>query len=227
MRRGIRLRFAATEEVVMRGLRWLVVLCLGSAFAALAQDAPAAALPPPSETPPRAVAPESAAALTPAVNVAAGTWVGVHAAVHIGLVGLDLHVNRSYTFLAGSLGIPLVANGAFGAFAIGSGYSFHVSAPGESMWVLDVFGLVNPGWQQRSDFNTCNQFVCVPANVPFVGIGVGAGFRFLHWSGFTFGFKLPVFGAAINGGRTTAEAVGTFYLANFVGLPILSFGIRW
>lgn len=232
----------------MRGRRWLVVLCLVSALAALAQETPAAAPPSPSEPPPPAVAPAPqpipdgpppatvpppatapvvAPSLAPAVNVAKGTWFGAYAAVNIGLIGIDLHVNRSYTFLAGNLGVPLVTNGSFGAFAIGSGYSFPISTPGESMWVLDVFGVVNPGWQQRYDINSCNQFACVPANVPFVGIGAGVGFRFLHWSGFTFGIKAPVFGAAINGGSTTSEAVGTFYLANLVGLPIVSFGFRW
>ena len=229
----------------MRGRRWVLVLSLVSSFAALAQETPAAPpapseppppavtpapvaqpipdAPPPAAVPPPATAPVAAPA--PAVNVAKGTFFGAYAALNIGLIGIDLHVNRSYTFLAGSLGVPLVTNGDFGAFAIGSGYSFPISAAGESMWVLDVFGVVNPGWQRRYD--VCFDFGCSPQTYPFVGIGAGVGFRFLHWSGFTFGIKAPVFGAAINGGSTTSAAVGTFYLANLVGLPIVSFGFRW
>lgn len=231
----------------MRGRRWVVLLCLVSGLAAFAQDPPVATPPAPSEPPPPAVAPAAqpipdappvaavpppatlvppaAVAPAPNVNVAKGTWFGAYAAVNIGLIGVDLHVDRSYTFLAGNLGVPLVTNGDFGAFAIGSGYSFPLSAPGESMWVLDVFGVVNPGWQRRYD--ACFDFGCSPVTYPFVGLGAGVGFRFLHWSGFTFGIKAPVFGAAINGGNTTSAAVGTFYLANLVGLPIFSFGFRW
>lgn len=232
----------------MRGLRWLSMLCLVLGAAALAKETQAVAAPAPSEPPPPAVAPApepipdappvaavpppatapaAAPALTPApiVNVAKGTWFGAYAAVNIGLIGVDLHIDRSYTFLAGNLGVPLVSNGDFGAFAIGSGYSFPLSTPGDSMWVLDVFGVVNPGWQRRYD--ACFDFGCSPVTYPFVGLGAGVGFRYLHWSGFTFGIKAPVFGAAINGGATTSAAVGTFYLANLVGLPIVSFGFRW
>lgn len=227
----------------MRGRRWVVLLCLGSGLAALAQDTPAATPSAPTEPPPPAaqpipdappaaavpppatLVPPAAAAPAAAVNVAKGTWFGAYAAVNIGLIGVDLHVDRSYTFLAGNLGVPLVTNGDFGAFAVGSGYSFPLSAPGDSMWVLDVFGVVNPGWQRRYD--ACFDFGCSPVVYPFVGLGAGVGFRFLHWSGFTFGIKAPVFGAAINGGNTTSAAVGTFYLANLVGLPIFSFGFRW
>lgn len=163
----------------------------------------------------------------PIESVAEKTWVGVHAAANIGLLAVDLHVRRSYTFLAGNLGVPLVTNGDIGAFALGSGYSFPLSPPGESMWVMDLFGLVNPGWQRRYDFFNCTQFSCQPFVAPFFGLGVGLGFRYLHWSGFTFGIKGPVFGAAINGGDTSSAAVGMFYLANLIGLPILSFGYRW
>lgn len=239
----------------MRELRWMLGLCLVSAGVLAQSDA--VATPPPAEapptaapsptpppmqpipdapleaTPPAAVPPPATAPLAPpvakapAVNAAQQTWFGVFAAVNVGLFGVDLHVNRSYTFLAGNLGVPLLSNGQLGAFAIGSGYSFPLSPPDDSMWVLDVFGVVNPGWQRRYDFNFCNQFSCVDAVYPFVGIGAGVGFRFLHWSGFTFGIKAPVFGAAINGGSTTSEAVSLFYLANLIGLPIVSFGFRW
>jgi hypothetical protein len=183
------------------------------------------AVPPPAApaAPPSArSSPEEKPPLFPLPSVAAQTHVGVHAAVNIGLLAVDLHVNRSYTFIAGNLGVPLVTNGDLGAFALGSGYSYPLSPPGETMWVLDLFGVVNPGWQAMWN----SGFTSYSAQ-PFVGLGVGVGFRMLHWSGFTFGLKIPVFGAAINGGTRTSESVATFYLANAISLPIVSFGLHW
>jgi hypothetical protein len=173
--------------------------------------------------PPAAISGEGASPpLLPPPNIAANTLVGVHAALGIGLLAVDLHVNRSSTFIAGNLGVPLATNGAWGAFTLGSGYSSPLSPPGETMWVLDLFGMVNPGWQ-----STWNPTFTSYSARPFLGLGVGVGFRFLHWSGFTFGLKIPVFGAALNGGRRTSDAVATFYLANVVSLPMISFGLHW
>ncbi|MEW5740524.1 MAG: hypothetical protein AB1938_16470 [Myxococcota bacterium] len=180
----------------------------------------------PAEVPPPAVAPVAVpptekAPLFPPVNIADQIHFGVHAGVNIGLIALDLHVRRSYTFFAGNMGVPLVTNGELGATALGSGYSFPLSPPDESMWVLDVFGVANPGWR-----TTYDQFGGYSKQA-FVGLGVGIGFRLLHWSGFTLGIKVPIFGAAINGGTRSSDWVGIFYLANVIALPIVSFGYHW
>jgi hypothetical protein len=212
----------------------LVALALGSA--AWAQDAtpapePMPAQPIPDAPPvvagapmpqPKPLAPVEPAPLFPKENAAAGVHVGVHAALNVGLLSVDLHVDRSYTFIGGNIGVPLLSNGSIGAFSLGSGYSLPLSPPDESMWVLDLFGVVTPGWQARWD-----PFYTVYSNTPFVGLGVGVGFRYLHWSGFTFGIKAPVFGAAINGGASTSESVLTFYLSGLIAVPIISFGLRW
>lgn len=227
-----------------RASRWaVIVLALGGscALAQVAPSAPGSPAPdapptpqqpipdaPPVElttpAPPPATTPEPVekTPLFPSPNVANEVHVGLHAALNIGLLSVDLHVKRWYSFIAGNLGVPMVTNGELGAFAVGSGYSLPLSPPGDSMWLLDLFAVVNPGWQTRWD-----QFSMDSSARPFVGLGVGLGFRLLHWSGFTFGIKVPVFGAAINGGSTTSEAVSTFYLANGVGLPIVSFGYHW
>lgn len=159
-----------------------------------------------------------------------GTWVGAFAALNVGLVGADLHTGRSYSFIAGNAGIPMLMAGDFGAFALGSGVAVRLSSPAESVWVLDIFGLVNPGWHTRSlgcDINGCGA-----ERAPYLGLGVGIGFRYLHWSGFTFGLKAPIFGGAINASSTdaaasSADAVSLFFLSNLVALPIVSVGYRW
>jgi hypothetical protein len=201
------------------GRQWWWVVVLVSAVAWAQEAAPSEpipdALPTPAGSPPPSVAPQ------PPANISARTFFGLHAAVNVGLISVDLHVGHSYSFLAANVGIPLVTNGLTGAFAVGSGYSFPLSAPGESMWVMDVFGVANPGWQRTSCFD------CVNPTQFYVGLGVGIGFRYLHWSGFTFGLKAPVFGAAPGGGTSTSETVGTFYLANLIALPLVSFGYRW
>lgn len=159
-----------------------------------------------------------------------GTWVGAFAALNVGLVGADLQVGRSYSFIAGNAGIPMLLAGDFGAFALGSGVAVRLSSPGESVWVLDIFGLINPGWHTRSV--SCDMSGCAAEKAPYLGLGVGIGFRYLHWSGFTFGLKAPIFGGAINASSTdtaasSADAVSLFFLSNLVALPIVSVGYRW
>jgi hypothetical protein len=139
--------------------------------------------------------------------------VSVQLAINVGLVSVDVQVKRFYAFTSGNVGVPLLSNGLIGAFAIGTGYTFALSQPGDSMWFMDLFGLANPGWM---------------SGAPFLGIGAGLGLRFLHRSGFTMGFKLPLLGGVIGANQSgTAAAVGYFFLANAIALPVVSFGYRF
>jgi hypothetical protein len=211
---------------------WLAALALGSvAWAQEGAPPPGPVQPIPDAPPPVAGAPlpvpkpaplVAPAPLFPKANAVVGVHVGVHAALNIGLLSVDLHVNHSYSFIGGNIGVPLVSNGTLGAFSLGSGYSLPLSPPDESMWVLDLFGVVTPGWQSG-----WNATYTAQTNVPFVGVGVGLGFRYLHWTGFTLGIKAPVFGAAINGGPSPSDAVVTFYLSGLIAVPIVSLGWRW
>lgn len=187
----------------------LAVAASLAALPALAQQTSPPLVPAPGKETP---AVEASTPPPPAVDVRS---IGVHVAVNVGVFSLDVQAGRLYAFAAGSLGVPLLSDGRFGAFALGGGLALPISAPGESMWTMDLFALANPGWGLG------------PNSAPFVGLGVGAGFRYLHRSGFTFGLKLPVIGGAVNGGASTPSAVGTFYLANLIALPGVSFGYRF
>lgn len=168
----------------------------------LAQEL-AAPPPPPLEAAPPAAVP----------TVVKDTSVAVQVGFNLGLLAVEVQAGHFYGFGAGNVGIPLVTNGQAGAFAIGLGYTFALSTPSESMWFMDLYGLGNPGWLGGSIL---------------MGIGAGIGVRFLHRSGFTLGFKLPIFGAAVSSaGTTTAAAVGLFYLANAIALPVFSLGYRF
>lgn len=226
-----------------RVVRWVVVSSLCLASWAWAQDAgvpelavdeaPGPSLPPPPTAPPPPPPVEAApppAVPAPAVGPAtvappprepvSDHSIGIHVGVNLGLFAFDVHQGRFYAFAAANAGIPLVSNGSIGAFALGFGYSTPISRPDESMWFMDFFVEALPGWQQSFNFNTPDLVV---------GVGGGLGFRYLHRSGFTMGFKLPVFGAAFSTQATfsAAQSVGAFYLFNAIALPIISFGYRF
>lgn len=146
--------------------------------------------------------------------------MGIHVGLNLGLVAFDVHQGHVYAFVAANLGVPLVSNGSVGAFALGFGYSTALSRPDESMWFMDVFVEALPGWLRTSGFTTVDLVV---------GVGGGLGFRYLHPSGFTVGFKVPAFGASFTT-RPNADgpqSVGSFYLFNLITLPIISFGYRF
>ena len=119
--------------------------------------------------------------------------IGVHLGANVGLLAIDVHQGRFYGFLAANAGVPLLTNGGMGAGVLGLGASFAISAPAESMWFFDAFKMIKQ---------------------PFVGVGPGVGFPYLHRSGFVFGVKIPIFGAfgrvplltQQEGGWTTGEA---------------------
>ena len=198
-----------------------------------AAAAPTLPPPPPAETTSPASATVAtaapAAALVPEITPPSDHSVGVHLAVNLGLFAIDVHQGRFYGFASANLGVPLLTNGSFGAFALGLGASVPISSPAESMWYFDVYGMALPGWQDVYGSGGSSKS-------PFVGFGVGAGFRFLHRSGLVIGFKFPVFGlaAASNyngysyGGQVqTSQLVGLFFLSAIVAMPIVSFGYRF
>lgn len=221
--------------------RGFLAVWLCTAAVAFAQDAappadvpaeappPATTAPPPPTTPPPppVIAPPPAVA-PPAVppvsepqprEVVSDRSVGIHVGVNLGLFAFDVHQARFYAFAAANAGVPLVSNGNIGAFAIGFGYSAPISRPDESMWHMDFFIDALPGWVQLGGFG--------PSLV--VGVGGGLGFRYLHRSGFTMGFKLPVFGASFSSASSfnTTASVGYFYLFSAIALPVISFGYRF
>jgi hypothetical protein len=146
--------------------------------------------------------------------------VGVFTALNLGLFGVDVHQGKFYGFAAGNLGIPLISNGAMGAFTLGAGYSLQLSENEGSGWYLDVFGELAPGWVQYVVYDAPTQ------GSGYLGIGVGVGFRYLHKSGLTLGLKVPLFGIAAGGGSASTSVL-TYYEANLIALPALSIGIRF
>jgi hypothetical protein len=149
--------------------------------------------------------------------------VGIHVGVNLGLFAFDVQRDHFYGFVSGNLGIPLVTNGAAWAVILGAGYSLPISSPEQTRWVMDFLGTVAPGGSSMSWGPTSF----------YTAVGVGLGFRLLHASGFTLGFKIPVFGMAFGpavGGRESFRgdvSVGSYYLASGVSLPVVSFGYRF
>jgi hypothetical protein len=189
------------------------------AASAFAQEEVAPPPPPPPAAQGEVSAPAPAPA--PAEPAVSDHTVGLHLAANVGLFSLDVHQGRLYGFVAGNAGVPLLSNGQTGSFALGLGASFAVSPPAPSMWFFDVFAMTLPGWTTQGN-----------GREVAVGIGIGAGFRYLHRSGLTFGFKVPIFGASVGPGATsvfggTGQMVSTFYLQSAIALPMLSVGYRF
>lgn len=221
---------------LLAGAAWAQEATWSPSAPAPAEAPPPVSLPPPATSapppPPPVTAAPPAAAVVPAPAVAPPTGrgpveprevvsdrsVGVHIGVNLGLFAFDVQLGRFYGFASGNAGIPLVTNGQVGAFAIGLGFTTPLSRPDESMWYMDLFAEALPGWFRPSGVTE-----------PVVGVGAGLGFRYLHRSGFTAGFKVPVFGASFSGfsNFTTSQSVGLFYMFNGIALPIFSFGYRF
>lgn len=145
--------------------------------------------------------------------------IGVHVALHLGLFAADLQRGHFYAFVSANAGVPMVSNGETGAFALGLGATTAVSRPAPSMWYMDVFGEVLPGWNMGINGE----------HRPLVAVGAGLGFRYLHRSGFVLGFKMPVFGMSFPALQnfSAAESVGGYYVFNLIALPMVSFGYRF
>lgn len=141
--------------------------------------------------------------------------VGLHMGVNLGVVALDVHAGRFYGLLSASLGVPLVSNGAAGAFTALAGVALPLGDEKTSGWTVDLFALANPGWISSA-------FV--------LGAGVGVGIRFVAESGFTFAARLPVFGVAFGaslmpyGRFDGGSSLGYFFASSAMSLPIVSFG---
>ncbi|MBL8952172.1 MAG: hypothetical protein JNK82_15425 [Myxococcaceae bacterium] len=201
----------------MKSALLTAVTLLAVSFDAYADETPPPPPPPaaaaePAPTPPAAV-----------VDDALPTTIGIHVGLNLGLFSVDAQAGHFYGFIAGNAGIPLVSNGNLGSVVAGVGYTFALTQ-GESRWMMDVLGIVPVGWMQN--FSTNGRDI-------YGGAGVGVGFRYLHRSGFTLGFKVPVFGFTLGtpvanaGGSAGATSVGLFYLANAISLPVVSFGFRF
>lgn len=154
-------------------------------------------------------------------------YFGVTLAANLGLVGIEAQVGSLYAFASANLGIPLLTDGTEGGGAIGIGYTRALSTPRESMWYFDAFATVLPGFHSAMGGGWRGEFVC--------GIGLGAGVRYLHRSGLTVGFKVPLLGVAVGPGTRslytadyrTSEMTARFYLGALIGLPIASVGYRF
>jgi hypothetical protein len=195
------------------------------------------------------IAAVSAATSRPDAVVSASTrpakvrHVGVQVYAGPGNFMLDLEHGPFYGFVGTSIGYPLIFSGKFErspddydsddqylAAVVGLGGSWKISA--RSNWRFDFTGTLTPTWW--GGFS--------------MGIGIAAGFHYTSPSGFTVGFKIPVFGVApgcneVFGDRDYdsatgashgcpkvtegAELVGNYYLQAGMSLPIVSLGYRF
>jgi hypothetical protein len=146
---------------------------------------------------------------------------GVHAGVNLGLFAVDLHAGHFYGYLAAGMGVTLLSDMRFGAFTGGAGYSLQLSRGRTSDWFMDMLVMGTGGWQ---DALRQSGFV----RYGYGGVGLGLGFRFEHGSGFSLGFKIPLFGYAFGADvLSSARGVGLYYLASLAALPIVSIGYRF
>ena len=106
------------------------------------------------------------------------------------------------------------------AAAVGGGLSFPLSPA--SHWKLDVFGEVLP--------------LHITSFYTYLAFGIGAGFHYTAANGFSIGITLPVLGAARRLGSSPygydapfryGDSLGYYYLASFVGMPLVTFGYRF
>jgi hypothetical protein len=141
---------------------------------------------------------------------------------------IDLDLGRFYGFVGASIGYPIIFSGTSSQYAggvIALGAQWRLSPT--SRWKFDLAGTLLPTWW--SGFS--------------MGIGVSAGFHWTSVSGFTVGFKIPVFGLApgyssVTGAysssssgyrpvNTGALLIANYYLEAGMALPIVSLGYRF
>lgn len=150
-------------------------------------------------------------------------YVAASLGVNVGLFALDVSASGFYGFAAGNVGIPLLTNGSFGAFAIGAGITRIFASSDSVVWTGELFALAQPGWGATGVFDRS----------AFFGAGVGMGMRFVFKSRLVLGLKAPLMGGAFSSsllqspGASSANVVGNFYLASAVALPIVSLGFRF
>jgi hypothetical protein len=195
------------------------------ALPALAQD-PASAPPPPPPTA-AAPAPEATVSEVSAAELKAPSThaFGIHTGVNVGLVQVDAMYDHFYGFASTTLGVPLLSNGDIAIGNVGLGYTTALSSPGESMWYFDIYGQGLAGKMNLSGIQG------TPSG--YGAIGLGVGIRYLHRSGFTVGFKLPVFGmsfgdAVSSGGSFSGPtSLGLYYLGNLFSSAPVTIGFRF
>lgn len=160
----------------------------------------------------RAPSAEVAAPAEGASQAPRETGFSVQMAAHLGLLQVDLQVGRFYAFAAGNIGIPLLTDGQVGAVTGGLGYTFALQKSAQVAWYMDLLAVGNFMWLGQR---------------PMGGFGAAMGFRMVHASGFTMGFKIPALGGEIGSGGGTQLAVAYFFLANAIALPVFSLGYRF
>src|SRR5450432_1575468 len=195
-------------------LRRIVAACCSTlllgALPALAQDTASAPPPPPPASAPAPEATVSEAAVSGEKAVSTHSF-GIHTGVNVGLVQVDAMYDHFYGFASTTLGVPLLSSGDIAIGNVGLGYTTALSSPGESMWYFDIYGQGLAGKMNLSGLQSGSGFGA---------IGLGVGIRYLHRSGFTVGFKLPVFGvsfgdAVSSGGSFNGpNSLAYYYLGN-------------
>jgi hypothetical protein len=190
----------------------VVVISMVVAGAGFAQEQQQPTQPPPP--PPVPVAEQSVLPSAPLDRS-----FGVHTGINVGLLELDGQVGHLYGFASSALGIPLLSNGSTVVGALGIGYTVQLSSGDGSGWYFDLFGEGQGGKLLGNSH---------------AAIGMGVGLRYLHRSGFTMGFKLPVFGMSVgdaskdgNGQFSGPASLGNYYLGYLCSQAPLTLGFRF
>ena len=180
------------------------------------------------------VAPQLAPQLAPPMaSLSSKRHVGLQVGSGPGNVFLDVDYGHFYGFVGTSIGYPIIFSGSdqaqFFAFAVGAGGTWRISP--HSNWKFDLMGTLTPTWW--GGFSA--------------GIGIAAGFHYTSPTGFTFGFKIPLIGAAPGCNKTVGDStyddngntvgcqkvsgganlVANYYLQAGMSLPLLSLGYRF
>lgn len=162
--------------------------------------------------------------------------VGLQIATGPGNFIVDFDYGRFYGFVGTSIGYPLI----FSRDENASGYKLYlaaiVAAGGQwkltptSNWKFDLIATLTPTWWDGFS----------------IGIGISAGFHYTSPTGFTVGFKIPVFGVGpgcspvlgeedwsgtatkrCGNIKTGATLVGNYFLQAGMNLPMVSIGYRF
>lgn len=144
-------------------------------------------------------------------------YFGIHAAIP-GTFAVDLQVGHFYIYLSAGVGVALFSNFDFAGATVGAGYTMPIRRTRRGEWKMDLLGIIGAGRQQASN----------GLFYGFYGGGVGLGFRYEDVSGFSLGFKLPIFG--YEGGnhiRNTRQGLGLWYLNAAASVPLVSAGYRF
>ena len=141
--------------------------------------------------------------------------IGVIGGLGPAVLGFDYEGKSIYGFVSGSILMPFLIFGSEGgssffAFSVGVAKSIKISKA--SNWKFDFIGILTPGYIYGLK----------------IAFGLGVGFHATFDTGFTIGFKLPILGLAIGEYPNYFPfMVSEFYLMNFFGTPIVSFGYRF